>query len=162
MHLLQSVVEQLARLHDGPSFIPHITLLSGLRGDEQSLVAKTHRLADEVEELHIELAGPEAGTTFFQCVYMRVFESDSLLQARQAAGDTFGLPATDYLPHLSLYYGPISDEQRAKIMAEVPDQARCNFAVSAIELIRASSDRPSDWHCVERAPLDEQGISSSR
>ncbi|MDJ0656849.1 MAG: 2'-5' RNA ligase family protein [Xanthomonadales bacterium] len=161
MNLLQSVVEHLAKVHGGPVFVPHITLLSGLSGDEQTLIEKCRRLAEEVGQVHIELTAPEVGTSYFQCVYMGVVESHPVMQARQAAGEIFGLSKEGFLPHLSLYYGNNSREHRAKIMAAVPDNARCSFEVGAIELIRATSDRPSDWHCVERAPLITQGLSAS-
>lgn len=159
LHRLQDVVDGLAEAHGGPVFTPHVTLLSGLTADEASLIETNRRLAAGLEPFHLNLTAPEAGTTFFQCIYMRVAENSSLSQTRQAAGEAFALPADDYMPHLSLYYGDVSPEHRATILAAVPAHVKCNFPVESIQLIRADSERPADWHCVDEALLG--GVAGS-
>jgi hypothetical protein len=57
------------------------------------------------------------------------------------------------MPHLSLYYGDEPPERRKAILAAVPEEAKCSFSVESIQLIRADSERPVDWHCVDEAPL---------
>ena len=153
LHRLQGVVEDLASAYGGPVFTPHVTLLSGLTGDEASLVETNRALAAALQPFELRLTMPEAGTTFFQCVYMRVAESPALLRTRQAAGEAFALPTGDFMPHLSLYYGDEPPERRAAIVSAVPPQAACSFAVESIQLIRADSERPVDWHRVDRFRL---------
>ena len=153
LHRLQGVVDRLAEAHSGPVFTPHVTLLSGLDADENWLIETNRRLAARLAPLNLDLTVPEAGTTFFQCIYMRVADSPSLSQARQAAGEAFALPVDDYMPHLSLYYGDGSPGRRAFILKTVPSHAKCSFAVKSIQLIRADSQKPSDWHCIDQAPL---------
>ena len=150
---LRCVVEGLAETHSGPVFTPHVTLLSGLAADEASLIETNRRLAAGLEPFTLDLTVPEAGTTFFQCIYMRVAEDPLLSRTRQAAAEAFALPADDYMPHLSLYYGDVSLERRAIILATVPAKSKCSFPVESIQLIRADSERPVDWHCVDEAPL---------
>ena len=150
---LQGVVDRLAEAYDGPVFTPHITLLSGLAADEVSLIETNRRLAAELEPFKLDLTVPEAGTTYFQCIYMRVAENPSLSRTRKAAGKAFGLPADEYMPHLSLYYGDASSDRRETMLAAVPAHAKGSFTVQAIQLIRADSERPVDWHCIDQAPL---------
>ena len=153
LHRLQGVVDRLSEAHNGPVFTPHVTLLSGLTADEASLIETNRRLAAGLEPFNLDLTVPEAGTTFFQCIYMRVAKDPSLPRTRQAAAKAFSLPADDYMPHLSLYYANVSPERRAIILATVPAQAKCRFSVESIQLIRADSEQPVDWHCVDEAPL---------
>ena len=150
---LQEVIDRLAEAYGGPTFTPHVTLLSGLDGSEASLLETNRKLAAALDSFHLELTTLESGTTFFQCVYMQVGQSPSLSRTRQAAGEAFGLPAGGYMPHLSLYYGDASQERRTAIVEAVPPKAKRRFAVEAIQLIRADSERPIDWHCIERSPL---------
>ena len=152
-HRLQGVVDRLADAYDGPMFTPHVTLLSGLAADEASLIETNRRLAAGLEPFKLDLTVPEAGTTYFQCIYMRVAENPSLSRTRKAAGEAFALPADNYTPHLSLYYGDASPDRRATILTAVPAQAKGSFPVKSIQLIRADSERPVDWHCVDEAPL---------
>jgi 2'-5' RNA ligase len=159
LHRLQDVVDRLAEAHGGPVFTPHVTLLSGLDGDEASLIETNRSLAAGLERFDLSLTAPEAGTTYFQCIYMPVGENPSLSQTRQTAGEAFGLPAGGYMPHLSLYYGDASPERRATILAAVPARAKCSFPVESIQLIRADSERPVDWHCIDQAPLGSGGAS---
>jgi len=156
-HRLQAVVDRLAEAHTGPAFTPHVTLLSGLSADEASLVETNRRLAAGLEPFNLDLTGPAAGTTFFQCIYMRVAENPSLSRVRKAAGKAFALPADNYMPHLSLYYGDASPDRRATILMAVPAQAKGRFPVKSIQLIRADSERPVDWHCIDQAPLGSGG-----
>jgi hypothetical protein len=72
LHRLQGVVDRLAEAYDGPVFTPHVTLLSGLAEDEASLIETNRRLAAGLEPFNLDLTVPEAGTTFFQCIYLRV------------------------------------------------------------------------------------------
>ena len=153
LHRLRGVIDDLAEAHDGPVFTPHVTLLSGLTADEASLIETNRTLAAGLEPFNLDLTVPDAGTTFFQCIYMRMAENPSLSRARQAAGEAFALPADNYMPHLSLYYGDASPDRRATILKAVPAQATCSFPVKAIQLIRADSERPVDWHCIDQAPL---------
>jgi 2'-5' RNA ligase len=150
---LQDIIDRLAEAYGGPAFTPHVTLLSGLDGSEASLLETNRKLAVALDPFHLDLTTPEGGTTFFQCVYMRVGRNPSLSRTRQAAGEAFGLPAGGYMPHLSLYYGDASPERRAAILEAVPPRAKRRFAVEAIQLIRADSERPVDWHCIEQSPL---------
>ncbi len=153
------VRDRLAEAYDGPAFAPHVTLLSGLAADEASLIETNRRLAAGLEPFNLDLTVPEAGTTFFQCIYMRVAENPSLSRTRKAAGKAFALPADHYMPHLSLYYGDASPDRRAIILTAVPARAKSSFPVESIQLIRADSERPVDWHCVDEAPLGS-GASS--
>ena len=153
LHRLQGVVDRLAEAHNGPVFTPHVTLLSGLSADEASLIETNRRLAAGLEPFNLDLTVPEAGTTFFQCIYMRVAGNPSLSQARQSAAKAFALPADNYMPHLSLYYGDASPDRRATILKAVPTQAKGSFPVKSIQLIRADSEQPVDWHCIDQAPL---------
>lgn len=150
---LQGIIDRLAEAYGGPVFMPHVTLLSGLHADEASLIKTHRRLASGLEPFNLHLTVPEAGTTFFRCIYMRVAENLSLLQARQAAARAFALPENNYTPHLSLYYGDASPERRAIILAAVSGQAKISFLVGSIGLIRADSESPVDWYCIDRVPL---------
>jgi 2'-5' RNA ligase len=153
LHRLQGIVDRLAGAYDGPVFTPHVTLLSPLVGEESSLIETNRRLADGLDRFYLDLTVPEAGTTFFQCIYMKVAENPLLSRTRQAAAEAFALSADDYMPHLSLYYGNVSTDRRAAILKAVSAEAKCSFPVDAIQLIRADSQRPVDWHCVDEAPL---------
>jgi 2'-5' RNA ligase len=155
LHRLQGIVDRLAQAHDGPVFTPHITLLSPLAGEEASLVETNRRLAAGFEPFDLDLTVPEAGTTYFQCIYMRVAVDRALSRVRLAAAEAFALPADNYMPHLSLYYGDATPDQRATILKAVPAQAQVSFPVRSIQLIRADSERPVDWHCVDEAPLGD-------
>jgi len=162
LHRLQGVVDRLAEAHNGPVFTPHVTLLSGLAADEPSLIETNRRLAAGLETFNLDLTVPEAGTTFFQCIYMRVAENPSLSRVRQAAGEAFALPADNYMPHLSLYYGDAPADHRATILMAVPAEAKGSFPVKSIQLIRADSERPVDWHCVDEALLGSVARSIPR
>ena len=161
LHRLQGVIDDLAEAYGGPVFTPHVTLLSLFADQEASLIETNRRLAASLEPFNLDLKVPETGTIFFQCVYMRVAEDPLLSRTRQAAGTAFALPADNYMPHLSLFYGDEPPDRRATILSTVPQEARCRLPIESIQLIRADSKRPLDWHCIDEAPLGRAASPAS-
>ena len=87
----------------------------------------------------------KAGTEF-QCVLILVHKDEGVLEAAAAARRAFGQAPSDYMPHLSLLYAKIPDEERTEIAEQLQAHAhtlslRC--CTSAVLVLLADSERCS-------------------
>jgi hypothetical protein len=57
------------------------------------------------------------------------------------------------MPHLSLVYGTYPEAERRRVVSTLPDSLRLNFLAHSVDLIRATSDEPRDWHTVASVGL---------
>jgi 2'-5' RNA ligase len=151
--MLQSTIEDLAHRNGGPLFSPHITLLTYLEGPEVELVSRTEQVASTQTPFELSLEKAEVSDTFFQCIYLRVAESAPLLDFRRKVARTFQRPEKPYMPHLSLLYGDLAKEQRDEVASNLPSSLLLQISISSVQLIKATSLKPSDWSCVAQFPL---------
>lgn len=62
--------------------------------------------------------------TEFQCVFILVHKDEGVLEAAAAARRAFGQAPADYMPHLSLLYAKIPDEERTEIAEQLQVRAQ--------------------------------------
>lgn len=143
------MIEHLAdQTGDGPTFLPHVTLLSGISSDkpqdqleEQLRAAVRDWASDAPRGLELCLEGVDTRTPrFFQFMFAHVEANAHLLSLRAAVRAAL-LPdqkdkPDDYMPHLSLAYGT----QGAQ---ELIDSLTLNEGAS--EDTRATRDGPRRW-----------------
>lgn len=143
---LAGVIAELARQWSGPTFDPHVTLLGGLEGSEAELVERSTQLAAQLSAFPIVLRRASFGDDYFQCVFLPIESTPSLLTARGAAEHLFGRSGDDFRPHLSLLYGRHPDDRKAAIARDLPSTVCAPFDATAVHLIRADSSDPKDWY----------------
>jgi len=151
---LAETIGHLSREHGGPLFDPHVTLLGDLAGEETELSRRTGELARALPPIDLTLAGPAYQNQYFRCVFMRVKETPSLLEAHTLARQVFTKEdAPPYMPHVSLLYGVYPTSLKERIVATVPASLNLRFTASAVTLLRAEGTNPNDWHRVQTSRL---------
>lgn len=98
--------------------------------------------ARQAYKLRFDRVGKAA--TEFQCVFILVHKDEGVLEAAAAARRLFGQAPSDYMPHLSLLYAKIPDEERTEIAEQLQVRAhilslRC--CTAAVLLLLADSER---------------------
>jgi 2'-5' RNA ligase len=148
--VFDSLLTTLREEHGGPSFTPHLTLLSGLNAT--NLVDRTRQLAKQVAPFEVRIAQPSWGSRWFQCVYLLAELAPPLLAARRAACVALmGSPTSSFLPHISLLYGSQPARTRAEICRSLPNVPS---GFQARELVLVNTIGPTDsWTEMGRFPL---------
>lgn len=106
----------------------------------------------------------ESGGIYYQCVYVRMRDDDALLRAHSAARAAFGAPAPPgaaFMPHLSIIYGDLSADEKARRVASVSRdwttltaEEDC-FEPASLALWRTPSGQTELWTEVADVPLAE-------
>eukprot|EP00249_Psilotum_nudum_P005008 c18501_g1_i1 orf=85-681(+) len=169
---IKQAMEMLRKRFGGPEFEPHLTVVGA---QKLSLAQASDRLQNACRLLtpfHCRLTHVGCGETYFQCVYAVVEASDQVMQANLQARRFFELGPVDgvgsssgskdigYMPHLSLLYGDLTDEekQEAKEMVQNnfgPLISGTQFQVNSLCLYRTdTSDKLlKSWEKVAECQL---------
>lgn len=148
--LLATTIAHLSQEHGGPLFAPHVTLLGDITGEEGKLLQMTKKLAHALFPFDLTLTVPAFQDQYFQCVFMRVEETSTLLRAHTFARKVFHKEdAPPYMPHLSLLYGSYPNSFKEQIIGTVPTSLSVQFTASAVTLFRVEGNSPKGWRKVQ-------------
>ncbi len=151
---LAGVIADLSARYDGPRFDPHLTLLGRLEGEEASLVDRTHQLARALHPFDLRLREPRYEAQYFRCLFLPAEPSSPILEAQQRATQIFDAqPTSAFDPHVSLLYGLFPESVKQEIITALPSDLPSAFLASRLQLIRAGSTNPQDWHPIQTCSL---------
>lgn len=151
--ILAATVRRLAEELGGPVFEPHISLIGSLEGTDERLTLRTEELAQQLERFKAVLTEPSYRDDHFQCLFMLVEQTRSIMNAHAIATNFFHKPNQAFMPHVSLAYGSYPESRKRLIIDKLPPDIRICFDVSTLYLIRADSQDPKDWHQIAAAPI---------
>lgn len=148
-----ALIETLSREHGTPRFEPHITLLGGLQGEEEVLGTLARDLARRLEPFDVRLLDAGYIEEYYRCLFVLVAHSRPLMQAYDEARKQFDRRLElSFMPHLSLMYGLLDEEDKEKILDRIGRYFDDRFRVQELALY-AIEGTPEQWRCVVRAPL---------
>ena len=151
---LADVISDLSTRYQGPAFVPHLTLLGRLEGEERVLVDRTHQLARVLQPFEVRLQAPACTATYFRCLFLPAEPSSPLLDAHRQATQICNVqPTGAFDPHVSLLYGEFPERVKDEIIKALPLDLPGTFAVSRLQLIRAGSTNPQDWQVAQTLDL---------
>lgn len=147
------VIEYLGERFPGPRFAPHVTLLSGLRGNEDDLSAKTSELANELRSFKVSATGLAMEPYYFLNFYLKLESSANFLLAYQRANQAFSKSASsDFRPHVSLHYGTSPREEKNSMGEQIHGQLPVNIGFDKLYLVQITLAVPN-WRIIHRHDL---------
>ncbi len=152
---LERCIERIAVTHNTPTFPPHLTLLSGIKFDEATVVEQVRLLAASLQPLTIELEEVDAGKTYFQALFVRAKQTSELMAANHLAQQHCHRHKPIFTPHASLAYGDLTPATAAHIkyvFAEQIAATRCTFTTHSLDLWNTRGPLET-WHHIKRFPL---------
>lgn len=147
---LADIIGKLSREYKTPFFIPHITLIRGLKEDENSLISKCESLASKIKPFIIELAYPDFANSEYQSVFLRPNKTPGLMEARKKAEEIFS-KKDSYFPHLSLAYGNFTTDDKIKMISKI-NASDIEFEVEELSLLLTKGS-PENWREINRFPI---------
>jgi len=148
----QKIIQDLSKTYGTPVFEPHITMVTGLSGDENVLVEKIDAFVLGKHKLYSTTTDIDYVHGFFTALYLNIQNTlaiDQLnAQARQCLAP-FG--QGPYHPHLSLLYGDITSQERERIIADLNCTGQ-TILFNKLKLVRGHSD-VSQWRVIREWSL---------
>ncbi len=148
---LQERIKKLSQKYNTPLFPPHVTLLGGLDSSQTELIPLTNTLASSVKPFELKLTKAGYLNTFYQALFIHVQENYQLRELRKNACQLFDCSdRQDYMPHLSLLYGDLSQKEKEKILNVIGREFYIRFPVKNIVLMQ-TDETPDKWRKVHVA-----------
>ncbi|KAG2429140.1 hypothetical protein HYH02_014176 [Chlamydomonas schloesseri] len=113
---LQEEIVHLGKKCHAPTFAPHTTVLAAIERPREEVLALAAEMCKKVKKYRINFTEVARGSIYYQCVYLLVDKTEGAMAAGAAAREVFGMTTGPYMPHLSLLYSDMPQEERAKIV----------------------------------------------
>ena len=150
---LAAWIDRLAERFRTARFPPHVTLLSGLSGEEADLVARARLAAAALAPVAVHLDTVEGRDEHFRCLFVRAVEAGPLAAAHAKAAEATGREADpEFLPHLSLVYGTLPEEKKRDLAHEAGSDLDVRFEASTLHLW-ATTGPVSGWRELGSFPV---------
>ena len=151
----QDKITELSERCNTPEFEAHITLLSGLSGDESTLIQATTDLAAQTDPIEIKITRAGYRESYFQNLFVHIEETQSLKKIREKAFSVFNheeLEDKTFMPHVSLLYGHLAAEEKERILMDVGHEFDITCQVTSLKLVKTQG-RVSQWENLYTANL---------
>jgi len=154
---LARLIARLSARFSTPPFPPHVTLLPGIRGREDDLLAASAALAASLRPFPVRLRGVEGRDEPFRCLFVPAVPDEPLVSAHAAASRGFGRePDPAFLPHLSLVYGTLPPETKWPLAMELGPAVPGSIEATRLHVWRTEGP-VGDWREVGTFALDGGG-----
>jgi 2'-5' RNA ligase len=142
---LAARIDALAARSRTERFPPHLTLLSGIEGRDEDVLAGARDAAEALSPFGVRLGGVAGRDEHFRCLFLLAYDDEALRAAHAAAARAFGRePQTSFLPHLSLVYGRLEPSQKRALADEAGADGACCFEARRLHAWRTEGRAP-DW-----------------
>ena len=157
-----------------PAFVPHVTLLGGIACDTEvrgsctavslhvhltlprqaTALRLTQQLAAQLKPLArptCRAARAEAGSIYYQCVYIRQHDDLALTAWHETARAVFETPAAAgscFMPHMSVVYGNLTAEEKERHVEAVEAALKdvdTTFTPGTLALWRTPAGLTDTW-----------------
>lgn len=157
---VKKVMEGLRSEFGGPAFEPHVTVVGAISLTEADALHKFRSACDGLKAYDASVDSVATGTFFYQCVYLLLHPMPEVVEASAHCTGHFGFrSSTPYMPHLSLLYGDLSEEDKKKAQekAKVLDESigSLNFTISRLALYKTDTEDKTltSWEKVSECDL---------
>ncbi len=147
----QLLIKQLAAEYNSILFEPHVTLFGDV--DVKDPDSACRLIASKIKPYTIKLDAVDYTERKYRALFIRVKKTPEVLNAYEITRKIVGSDETDYMPHLSIYYGSLPVEAKESIIKKIGKTFTDEFIVNAIYCMNTPLNRESDWKIVQKYPL---------
>lgn len=136
---LGRIIEDISFTTQTPKFEPHITLLGGFEGEEAELKEKFIKIYKNTNSFKVELVRTGYEDFYFRSFYMLASLNKKLLSLNEAIQRRFNRKE-QYMPHLSLLYSNLKEEEKRKIISRLNLQLPVKIKITKIQLLKTEGE----------------------
>jgi 2'-5' RNA ligase len=152
-HLL-GTINRLAAGYDAPRFQPHITLTATVDAAANSAGRTLRSMVAGAPPVDVRFTAVGHEPVYFRSLYLLPEPSAQLMSLHQAAQRTWTAdPGWPFMPHLSLLYSDIPEEQKHPIIDTINILLPLIVRFDAIELWARRDLEVAGWYRVAREAL---------
>jgi len=147
---LLATIDRLAAGHDAPRFQPHVTLVPTFDAAEDAAAQALKPLVTGMQPFDLTFAALGHEQTYFRSLYLLAEPSAPLMALRGAGQRAWALGPSPYVPHLSLLYSDLTEEQKRPIIDSIDIPVPLTVRFDAVELWARDHPEVRSWYRVAR------------
>jgi len=151
-----AIVETLAARFSAPRFVPHLTIIGGRPFSRADLARRVAPIAAASAPIETSILGVALGTSFFRSFYALFPAEGPLLELKRRTDlAVLGADSAEFMPHVSLLYGPVPQHPKAEAAVEMRARlADRRVRFERIEIVRSGDEVPiAEWETVDSFAL---------
>ncbi|KAE7996334.1 hypothetical protein FH972_001065 [Carpinus fangiana] len=142
---LKKLMESLRSEFGGPHFEPHITVVGAISLTPDDALRRFRSACEGVKAYAASVDRIATGSFFYQCVLLLVHPTAEVVETSAHCNGHFGYKtSTPYMPHLSLLYGDLTEEEKKKAeeKANILDETirSLSFQVTRLALYKTDTE----------------------
>lgn len=134
---LRELIADLAAEFSLDSFPPHVTLMGGVRANEQEAIDNTRALSGEIRPARLRLGKIDFTANPHMALFSDIDKTDDLVVAYDKAARYFSVKhKSAYRPHLSLLYGDMEVSTKLQLAQRLANRLGGFFEADRLALYR--------------------------
>ena len=146
----QKIIEALSEMHQSPQFLPHITLLAGIESIDDTHFYKLSVLAALTQVFDVTVGELCQTNDYFKALYLNIDTNETLHNLQSEIACVFLDVKYEFLPHLSLLYKHLNDEQLH--FNQLQTQLSNIFQARNIVVVKTAG-KVEDWKVIDAFQL---------
>ncbi|CAA3030180.1 cyclic phosphodiesterase-like [Olea europaea subsp. europaea] len=158
---LKKLMNDLRSEFGGPEFEPHVTVVGTISLTEREARDMFNKACEGLKAYNANVERVSTGTYFYQCVFLLLQPTPEVMEASTHCTSHFGYKtSTPYMPHLSLLYGDLTDEEKMKAQEKAnvldKDIRNLSFQISLFALYKVDTKDKTckSWEKVAECKLN--------
>ncbi len=146
---LSGVIHYVCNEYNATPFKPHLTLVSGITLDTNTLLEETESVLPDVIPIKLSIQKISCADDFFKTLFITFDENDLLIQIFQKCKTAItGNHTESFLPHVSLLYKEMALEEKQKIASnlEIPIH---EIMFDTVQIV-CPGNREKGWYDISR------------
>ena len=134
-----------------PKFPVHLTISSHFKGKEIEIIKKLKLASKKIKKFTIETNNYDFRKKFFQSIYIKVKLSKQLKSKKKLIDELLNAKKTFYHPHISLYYGNLSNTDKKKIISNL-NRYKKKIKIVEIWFVK-NNEKKLKWKIIKKFKL---------
>jgi 2'-5' RNA ligase len=140
---LVEIINDLAKRHSSPRFVPHVTIAGPLTASASQVSRKLEELACQMQPFDVLTTVVMHSNSRFKAVFVGLAPHDRFRIMRSDLAQAWPeIRETEFQPHISLIYKQMPEREREAIVASLTPQLSYSFDEVAIV---APGGKGKDW-----------------
>ncbi len=147
------IISELAHRNQTKVFPPHITLIAGISKPLELIESACESITSKSVVFEISFTEICYTEEFYKAFFIDAVLSEKLNTLYSQSVELLQLNHQQYLPHLSLLYGNISEAKKEKLKMECDNKYPNPLTCSRLDIYNTTGEIPS-WYLINSYPFN--------
>lgn len=154
--ILQSIIDDLGKKYDAPSFKPHITVYGLVNTGLKNLTNYIEHISNQCAPFDVELSDVSYSEDLWKTLFLNLKPHESMTKINQILTERLNKFSSYYFtPHISLIYKHMPIQLKQQIIQKL--ELRNHYRVEGIS-IDQYSEKIEDWKIVSKFSFLKQSL----